>query len=291
MSSSHGSPTRSETRTRTGVRRHPLAVRTVAVITFLVAVLGLTVAPDAMAAPKPTIVLVHGAFTDASGWRDVKADLSGQGYAVQTFDNPLRGPAYDAAALQKKLGTIRGPIVLVGHSYGGSVITDVHDRDVVANVYIAAFAPAQGEFALGLLDPIRYPGSRLLPPALQVKPVVDPSGPGGRNLDGYIAQPYFRDIFAQDLSPAKAAQLYSHQKSVALAANLEPSGPPSWRTVPSWYLVSRQDRVIPPALQRFLAKRAAPGRTSEVNAAHASPVSQPGAVAAVIEKAARATQR
>nr|WP_124711128.1 alpha/beta hydrolase [Gordonia insulae] len=251
--------------------------------------LGLAAPPAHAADPgKPTIVLVHGAFADSSGWRDVAATLRGEGYPVQTFDNPLRGPAHDSALLEKKLATISGPIVLVGHSYGGAVITNTHDPDVVANVYIAAFAPERGEFVQGLLNPITYPGSRLLPPALQLKVVDDPSGPGGKNLDGYIARPYFHEIFAQDVSTATAADMYAHQKSAALVANLEPSGDPSWRKVPSWYLVSRQDRVIPPALQRFMASRAAPGRTSEINAAHASLVSQPDAVAAVVVKAAGA---
>ncbi|WP_262365398.1 alpha/beta fold hydrolase [Gordonia sp. OPL2] len=254
----------------------------------MLTVLVSTVAP-ANAAPttKPTIVLVHGAFADSSGWRDVAATLRTQGYPVQTFDNPLRGPAHDSALLEEKLTTIPGPIVLVGHSYGGAVITNTHDPDVVANVYIAAFAPQRGEFVQGLLNPITYPGSRLLPPALQLKVVDDPTGPGGKNLDGYIARQYFHEIFAQDVSTATAADMYAHQKSAALSANLEPSGDPSWRKVPSWYLVSRQDRVIPPALQWFMASRAAPGRTSAIDAGHASLVSRPGPVTAVIVAAAQ----
>ncbi|MDS1115744.1 alpha/beta hydrolase [Gordonia westfalica] len=243
---------------------------------------------SASAAPKPTVVLVHGAFADSTGWDGVAARLSSQGYPVERFDNPLRGPAHDSALLEKKLATIKGPIVLVGHSYGGMVITNVDDPDVVANVYIAAFAPEQGEFVQGLLNPLVYPGSRLLPPALQVKVVDDPAGVAGRNVDGYIARPYFREIFAQDVSIATAADMFAHQKSAALVANLEPSGPASWKKVPGWYLVSQQDRVIPPALQRFMALRAASGHTSEVNASHASLVSRPAAVAAVIEKAATA---
>ncbi|UVF80907.1 alpha/beta hydrolase [Gordonia mangrovi] len=250
--------------------------------------IGLSTPAGAVTGPTPTVVLVHGAFADSSGWRDVAATLREDGFGVQTFDNPLRGPAYDSGLLRKQLASISGPIVLVGHSYGGMVITNTHDDDVVANVYIAAFAPERGEFVQGLLNPITYPGSRLLPPALQLKVVDDPTVPGGKNLDGYIAEPYFRDIFAQDVSAATAADMFAHQKSAALVANLEPSGDASWTTVPSWYLVSRQDRVIPPALQRFMASRAAPGHTSEIDASHASLVSQPDAVSAIIRQAATA---
>jgi pimeloyl-ACP methyl ester carboxylesterase len=184
--------------------------------------------------------------------------------------------------LEKQLATISGPIVLVGHSYGGAVITNTHDPDVVANVYIAAFAPDRGEFVQGLLNPVTFPGSRLLPPALQLKVVDDPSGIAGKNVDGYIAQQYFHEVFAQDVSDEVAADMFAHQKSAALVANLEPSGDPSWRNVPSWYLVSQHDRVIPPALQRFMASRAAAGHISEVDAGHASLVSQPAVVTGVV---------
>lgn len=268
-----------------------LAGRAVLVSTLMAAAVGLSVVPAHAQPAAPTVVLVHGAFADSSGWRDVAQDLRSRGLAVQTFDNPLRSPAYDSEQLEKKLATIDGPIVLVGHSYGGFVITNTQDPDVRANVYIAAFAPTTGEFVQGLLNPITYPGSRLLPPALQLTVVEnDPTGVAGRNVDGYIARPYFREIFAQDVSPAVAADMFDHQKSAALRANLEPSGPPSWAKVPSWYLVSQQDRVIPPALQRFLAGRAAPGRTAEVNASRASLVSRPDAVSRTVLRAVDATQ-
>ncbi|WP_394811414.1 alpha/beta hydrolase [Gordonia jinghuaiqii] len=268
-----------------------MTVRVALLMALVAMTLGLSVAP-ASAAPKPTIVLVHGAFADSSGWRDVASNLRGRGYAVQTFDNPLRSPRYDAGQLKKKLATIPGPIVLVGHSYGGFVISNTHDPDVKANVFVAAFAPVAGEFVQGMLNPIAYPGSRLLPPALQIKLVEDdPTGIGGSNVDGYIARPYFREVFAQDVSPGVAANMFAHQKSVALVANLEPSGAPSWAKVPSWYLVSQQDRVVPPALQRSLARRAAPGRTAEVNASHVSHVSRPDAATSIILRAATAAQR
>ncbi|UGT44091.1 alpha/beta hydrolase [Nocardia yamanashiensis] len=238
----------------------------------------------ATAAPAdPTIVLVHGAFADATSWDGVAAELRARGYRVLAVDNPLRGPGNDAQAVQRVLDTIDGPVVLVGHSYGGAVITNTHDTKVKANVYIAAFAPAQGEFVHGLLSPIQFPGSRILPPALEVKAVA-----GG--LDGYIAEPYFRDIFAQDVSTATAADMFAHQHSAALWANLEPSGTPSWASTPSWYLLSQNDNVIPPASQRFMASRAAPNTTTEIAASHASLVAQPTVVADTIQAAVTATR-
>ncbi|WP_433726074.1 alpha/beta hydrolase [Nocardia sp. CA-129566] len=244
----------------------------------------LTAAP-ATAAPLPTIVLVHGAFADTTSWNSVAAMLRDRGYQVVVPDNPLRGPANDAAAVQRTLDTISGPIVLVGHSYGGFVISNVHDPKVQALVYIAAFAPVQGEFGLLELDPIRFPGSQLLPPALQFRLVDDPSGLAGRNLDSYIAQDHFNAVFAQDVSADVAADMFAHQRSLAVAANVEPSSAPLWSSVPSWYLVSANDHVIPPASQRFMANRMG-AHTSEIASSHVSLVSHPAEVAAVVEAAA-----
>ncbi|CRK52408.1 Alpha/beta hydrolase-like protein [Rhodococcus sp. RD6.2] len=248
--------------------------------------LALSVAPVA-AAPLPTVVLVHGAFADSTGWNDVAANLTARGYPVETFDNPLRGPAYDSTLLEQKLAGIEGPIVLVGHSYGGVVISNTDDPDVKANVYIAAFAPDRGEFVQGILNPLRFPGSKLLPPALQLKIVDDAQAIGGKNLDGYIAGEYFHGIFAQDVDDATAADMFAHQQSAALWANLEPSATPTWTTRPNWYLVSTQDQVIPPDAQRFMADRAR-AHTTEIDASHASLVSRPDEVTAVIVDAAGA---
>ncbi|WP_062991279.1 alpha/beta fold hydrolase [Nocardia anaemiae] len=243
-------------------------------------------AAPATADPLPTIVLVHGAFADTTSWDGVAASLRDHGYRVVVPDNPLRGPAYDAAAIQRTLDTISGPVVLVAHSYGGFVISNVHDPKVQALVYIAAFAPVQGESALLEINPISFPGSQLLPPALQVRLVDDANGVAGKNLDGYVAPDYFNSVFAQDVSPAVAADMIAHQRSLAVSANLEPSGVPSWSSTPSWYLVSANDRVIPPASQRFMANRMG-ANTSEIAASHASLVSQPTQVAAVVEAAAK----
>ncbi|MFC9659684.1 alpha/beta fold hydrolase [Nocardia sp. NPDC127606] len=265
---------------------NPRRRRMLSVVAATVVALGPFVPAVATADPgEPTLVLVHGAFADATSWDGVAAELRGRGYRVVAVDNPLRGPRNDAQALQGVLDSIDGPVVLVGHSYGGSVITNTHDPKVKANVYIAAFAPAQGEFVLGLLDPIRFPGSQLLPPALQVRVVDDATGIAGKNVDGYIVEPYFHDIFAQDVSTDTAANMYAHQHSAALTANLEPSGSPSWASTPNWYLISGEDRVIPAAAQRFMAGRAA-ATTREIGSSHASLVSQPIAVADTIAEAA-----
>ncbi|WP_228002591.1 alpha/beta fold hydrolase [Nocardia australiensis] len=256
-----------------------------ALIALIVAVVPVLAATPASAAPLPTIVLVHGAFADTTSWDSVAALLRDQGYQVVTPDNPLRGPAHDAAAVQRAVDSVSGPVVLVGHSYGGTVISNVHAANVEALVYIAAFAPVQGEPAALALDPIRFPGSQLLPPALQLRIVDDATGIAGKNIDGYLAADSFHDVFAQDVSDATAADMLAHQHSIAAAANIELSGSPSWASTPSWYLVSSADRVIPPASQRFMANRVG-AHTSEVEASHASLVSHPADVAAVVEAAA-----
>ncbi|WP_039796760.1 alpha/beta fold hydrolase [Nocardia araoensis] len=255
-----------------------------AVAALAVALAATGSAGPAQAQSLPTVVLVHGAFADTTSWDGVAAVLRQRGYRVLTPENPLRGPAYDAAAVQRTLDTISGPVVLAGHSYGGFVISNIHDPKVESLVYIAAFAPAEGEVAQSALDPIRFPGSQLLPPALQVKVVDDVTGIAGKNLDGYVAADSFNTVFAQDVGPATAADLFAHQHSIALKANLEPSGPPSWSGTPSWFLVSAADRIIPPSAQRFMAQRMA-ARTGEIDSSHASLVSRPDAVAAVIDAA------
>lgn len=266
-----------------------LRIRSLLAATFavLLAALFSVVSPAAAGTAKPTIVLVHGAFADATSWDGVAANLRGRGYAVITPDNALRGPRFDAARLEKVLADIHGPVILAGHSYGGAVITEAHSPNVEALVYIAAFGPTAGEPVMANLDPFRFPGSRLIPPALEVEIVQDNYGTGiaGKNLDAHVAPRLFREVFAQDVSPATAANMIAHQKSAAVYANLEPISNPSWRSTPSWYLISENDRVIPPAAQRFMAQRMG-AHTSRVAASHASLVSQPAIVADTIVAAA-----
>lgn len=228
---------------------------------------------------RPTVVLVHGAFADASGWNDVTERLQDEGYTVLAAANPLRGVQSDAAYLRSVLDTIQGPVVLVGHSYGGFVMTNAAegDPDVGALVYVAAFAPAEGETVEQLTG--MNPGSGLADPAN----LVVRRHPDG--ADGYIAPGAFRQIFAADLPRADAAVLAASQRPADLATLRDRSGTPAWDDVPSWYVVAGRDNTIPPATQRFMAERAG-SSTVELRASHVAMMSQPRAVARVIEAAA-----
>ncbi|MGV9711643.1 alpha/beta fold hydrolase [Gordonia sp. NPDC003424] len=267
---------------------HRLINRILLVATVLMCAIGFAVAsatPSAQAAPRPTIVLVHGAFADKTSWDGVAAILRNNGYHVVAVDNPLRSPLYDASVVEQTIHALPGPIVLVGHSYGGAVISNVHDRKVTRLVYVAAFGPAQGEPISLAINPLQFPGSQLVPPVLQVKVVADPRGVGGYTLDGYIEPSSFKRVFAQDVSDATAANMIAHQRSIAVWTNLEPNGPPSWASTPSWYVVSANDRVIPPDAERYMAKRMR-AHTTEIQSSHASLVAHPDAVSKVILQAA-----
>ena len=198
---------------------------------------------------KPTIVLVHGAFADASGWDAVTERLQDRGYTVLATANPLRGLASDAAYLGSILDTIDGPIVLVGHSYGGMVITNAATSrpNVKALVYVAAFAPDQGDTVQGLVA--MNPGSLLGPATLVFRP-----HPGG--VDGYVNPTDFRTIFAGDIDRDTAAVMAASQRPGDASTLTDQSGPPAWADHPSWYLVAANDKLIPPATQRFMAQRA-----------------------------------
>ncbi|MFD5121070.1 alpha/beta fold hydrolase [Streptomyces sp. NPDC058385] len=235
---------------------------------------------------KPTIVLEHGAFADASGWNGVIARLHADGYPVVAAANPLRGPHTDATALRSVLDHVKGPKILVGHSYGGSVISEAaaNDPEVKGLVYVAAFLPAPGESALELTN--KYPGSTL-PGALDPVPVTNPDGSKGTEL--YIQQDKFRHQFAADVSRAKAALAAAGQRPIAQSALEEKATVAAWKTIPSWDIVTTQDLNIPAAAQRFMAKRAH-ARTTEVAASHSVAVSHPGIVTRVIEEAARAAR-
>jgi pimeloyl-ACP methyl ester carboxylesterase len=233
--------------------------------------------------PKPTIVLVHGAWADASSWAKVTGRLQDDGYRVLAAPNPLRGLSSDAAYLAAFLQQrTTGPVVLVGHSYGGAVITNaaLSDPDVKALVYVDAFVPDQGETVLGLqggggdpttlFDFVQYPGA---PPG---------------DVDLYIKLAVFPQVFANDLPATTAAQLAASQRPITFSALLEPSGVPAWRRLPSWYLVGTDDHVLPPAQQLFMAQRAQ-STITRVPASHLSMLSEPGAVQRLIVAAARAT--
>ena len=234
---------------------------------------------------KPTIVLVHGAFADSSSWNGVIARLEHDGYPVIAAANPLRGLDNDSAYVSSLLSTIPGPVVLVGHSYGGAVITNAAagHANVKALVYIAAFAPDQGESALGLTG--MNPGSQL-GAALVVRP-YDVTGGGG--ADGYVDQTKFRAVFAADVPASTADLMAAEQRPVALAALQGASGVPAWKTLPSWYLVAGADQAIPAATEKFMAERAGAHTVVVPNASHAVMVSHPDQAEDLIVEAARAT--
>ncbi|GAB3842281.1 alpha/beta fold hydrolase [Dactylosporangium cerinum] len=229
--------------------------------------------------PKPTVVLVHGAFADASGWNDVAARLMSDGYPVIAPANPLRGVAADCAYLASVLATLSGPLVLVAHSYGGMVITNAAtgNPNVTALVYVAAFAPDADDTLPGLQ--YRFPGSKVTPEALDYRP-------HSTGADAYIKKELFRDAFAADLPRTTAARMWASQRPLHVGAFEEPSGPPAWNAIPSWYLAARDDQVIPVAAQRFMAQRAG-ARVVEVSASHVAMISRPTATAELITRAAR----
>jgi pimeloyl-ACP methyl ester carboxylesterase len=233
--------------------------------------------------PKPTIVLVHGAFADASGWTASIKQLSRQGYPVIAPANPLRGVAADSAYLVSILATITGPIVLVGHSYGGEVITNAATGNpkVKALVYIAAFAPDKGETSGALAS--KFPGSMLTQDNLVFRPY--PLADGTTGTDGYINPAVFHQVFCADLPAGEAAVMAATQRPGSVITLGEPSGIPAWKTIPSWYLVAKQDNAIPAAAERFMAKRMG-AHTTEINSSHVAMISHPAVVTQLIQAAA-----
>ncbi|TWD17468.1 pimeloyl-ACP methyl ester carboxylesterase [Streptomyces sp. T12] len=234
---------------------------------------------------KPTVVLVHGAFADSSSWNGVVERLKKDGYPVVAPANPLRGLTSDADYVRSFLKSVKGPVVLAGHSYGGAVISKAAEGEpnVEALVYIAAFAPDKGESALELSN--KYPGSTL-GPTLNTVPFPLPGGGTGNDL--YIKADKFHQQFAADVPSRISDLMAATQRPVAASALEEPATGAAWKTVPSWNLVTTQDLNIPAAAQRFMAQRAH-SHTTEIKASHAVTVSRPDVVTRVIEQAARAT--
>jgi pimeloyl-ACP methyl ester carboxylesterase len=221
------------------------------------------------------VVLVHGGFVDGSGWQGVYDQLTKDGYNVSIVQNPTTSLADDVAVTRRTLARQDGPVILVGHSYGGVVITEAGtDPQVAGLVYIAAFAPDKGESVSALIkDP---------PPGAPVPPILPPQ-------DGYLFldRAKFRESFAADVSAELAAFMADSQVPWGLEALNGAVGAPAWKTKASWYLVSTEDRMIPPDAQRAMSKRAGSSVT-EVKGSHSVYVSQPRAVAAIIAKAATA---
>jgi pimeloyl-ACP methyl ester carboxylesterase len=236
--------------------------------------------------PRPTIVLVHGAWADSGSWNGVVARLQRADYTVDAFPNPLRGLPDDSAYLADFLHSISGPIVLVGHSYGGAVITNAAtgNPNVKALVYVDAFIPAQGETLLQLAS--AQPGSCVTGDPTQIFNLVPfPGAPPGV-VDAYVKPNLFPSCFANDLPAKQGAVLASTQRPLSTAALLQPSGPPAWASIPSFALIGTVDRVIPPAELLFMAQRAQ-AHIVQVKASHLSMISRPGAVTALIVEAAQ----
>ena len=228
----------------------------------------------------PTIVLVHGAFAESASWDRVVRELENAGQNVIAAANPLRGLAADAQSVSDLIRTIEGPVLLVGHSYGGMVISNVaaDAGDITGLVYVAAFAPEPGESAFSLAQ--RFPGSTL---GDALRPVPRTNG----STDLYIAREIFHEQFAADVTAPEAARMAAAQRPVTLEALQEPSGDrPLWKERPSWFLVAAEDRNIPAALQHFMAHRAGARRTVELpSASHAAAVSHPDETARLILEA------
>src|ERR1700681_3031771 len=228
-------------------------------------------------AAAPSVVLVHGGFVDGSGWESVYEILRKDGYVVSIVQNPTTSLADDVAATKRVLATQSGPVILVGHSYGGAVITEAgNDPKVAGLVYITAFAPDKGESVASLIkDP---------PPGAPVPPILPPQ-------DGYLLldRAKFAASFAGDVEAEKAAFMADSQVPWGLEALGGEISQRAWKAKPSWFLIATDDKMIPPDAQRAMSKRAG-STVVEVKGSHAIYVSQPRAVAALIEQAAKNTR-
>jgi pimeloyl-ACP methyl ester carboxylesterase len=223
---------------------------------------------------KPSIVLVHGAFSDGSSWKKIIPIFEDEGFIVTAVQNPLRSLAEDVATTRRVIDAQKGDVVLVGHSYGGSVITDAAagSDKVKALVFVAAFAPEAGETVGGLLG--KFPpaalGTALAPDSASFL---------------YIDRTKFHHVFAEDVPEGEASIMAAVQKPIAASAFGEPTTSAAWKTTPSWYVVTTLDHAVNPELQRFMAKRIG-AQTTEVKASHVPFLSQPEEIAKVIKAAA-----
>lgn len=266
--------------------RQVFAVATASVaLTALSACGGAAAEPEsAAAAAKPTVVLVHGAFADSSSWNGVVQILRSEGYPVVAVANPLRGLRPDADYVRSVVDHVSGPVVLAGHSYGGSVMSEAADGapNVKALVYVASFILEPGESTSQLAA--RFPGAEL-GPALDTVPFPLPGGGTGNDL--YIRQDQFQKVFAADVAENLTTTMAATQRPIAATALEDPATKAAWKSVPSWNLVATGDLAVPAEAGRFMGERAN-AQTVEVDASHAVTVSQPGAVAELIGAAAGA---
>lgn len=262
-------------------------------LTVLVAVLALVfaaVTPAAASHPsgtKPTVVLVHGSWADGSSWQKVTNRLLDDGYTVRVPPNPLRSLTTDSATIRDFLATLSGPIVLVGHSYGGAVVTNAAtgNPNVKALVYVDGFAPARGE----TIFPLAGAGSALAVDPATVFDFVPYPGAPARDVDLYLKHDTFVNSFASGVPRRQAEQLYPSQRPWALGAGNDPSGRPAYTSIPSWYVLGTRDLIITPAAQVFMATRAH-SKITRIPAGHLGLITKPGRVTKVIEQADRATR-
>jgi pimeloyl-ACP methyl ester carboxylesterase len=239
--------------------------------------------PSWAAESKPTVVLVHGAFADASSWNGVIQKLEKDGYPVVAVANPLRGVKFDGDYVRRVIAGLKTSVVLVGHSYGGSVITEaaVPTANVKSLVYVSAFAPDSGETAAALSA--KFPGSTLAPTLAE--PVTLENG----EKDLYIQQAKFRDQFAADVPEKEAKLMAVTQRPITDAALNEPADKVAWKTIPSWFIYGDADKNIPAKAIQWMAERAhAKDAVVVKGASHVVMVSHPDKVAQVIEDAADA---
>ncbi|MFF3559936.1 alpha/beta fold hydrolase [Streptomyces sp. NPDC002574] len=270
----------------------PRLIRAAASLTAVLAAAALAAGPAAASVPaargdgrtgggKPTVVLVHGAFADASGWNEVVRRLEGEGYDVIAPANPLRGLTGDSTYIASVLKSVKGPIVLAGHSYGGAVISEAAagNPHVKALVFVSALMPDRGETlaALGA----RFPAAQLNNVQRMV-PYRDATGSG---VDIYIRDASFHSVFAADLPAAQARLMAVEQRPIATTAFTQRATGAAWRTIPSWALVATEDHAINPALERYEAERAG-SHTVEIDSSHVAMISHPDVVTRLIREAA-----
>jgi len=257
----------------------------IGLVAILTAVISPVLHAKESAMTKPTVVLVHGAFAESSSWNPVTAKLLAKGYPVVAVANPLRSVKGDASYLASLLDSIPGPVILVGHSYGGTVISvaATGKKNVKALVYVSGLAPDLGETASALVG--KFPGSTLGPTL--APPVILADG----SKDLYILQQKFHAQFAADLPAAEANLMATTQRPIPEAAFNEAAGEPAWKTIPSWFLYGSLDKNVPAAVHAFMAKRAAAKEIVEIKgASHVVMMSHPGALVKLIDDAAAQTR-
>ena len=273
----------------THIHRLVTGLRSLVIVTLMFAlpVVNVRVAhAEGASMTQPTVILIHGAFAESASWNPVIAKLVPKGYHVIAIANPLRGLKSDAAYVAEVLATVQGPVILVGHSYGGSVITEAAtgNDNVKALIYVSGLAPDRGESASDLVG--KFPGSTLGPTL--APPVILQDG----SKDLYILQDKFHAQFCADLSTKEANLMAATQRPIAEAAFGEKAETPAWKNIPSWFLYGSLDKNIPPAVHAFMAARAGAREAVEIKgASHVVMTSHPQALVKLIDDAAVAIRQ